>query len=145
MALTTDAYFLFDYRDSVYANLLAEALKREKFVVECKNFTPNDAACLSELEYELSRCRYAVVIFSNHFIFNGDIVTLSKLDALMNKEILTKKKVVLPIHHNISSVEMTKVMPIMAAKMALNSSIHSVDFFIKAFKDVINKAQKVKV
>lgn len=74
-----------------------------------------------KIDQGLSSSRYGVVVLSKAF-FNKEWPQ-DELDALVGKENEERRKVILPIWHNIDAKEVTQFSPILASKLAVRSDV----------------------
>lgn len=74
-----------------------------------------------KIDQGLSNSRYGVVVLSKAF-FNKEWPQ-DELDALVGKENEERRKVILPIWHNIDAKEVTQFSPILASKLAVRSDV----------------------
>lgn len=73
-----------------------------------------------KIDEGLSKSRYGVVVFSPSFFQKK--WPQAELDGLFDREMGGKKKVILPIRHQISIEELRKEVPLLAGKFVLDSS-----------------------
>jgi hypothetical protein len=80
-----------------------------------------------KIDEGLKNSRFGIVILSTHFFKKN--WTQHELDGLVARE-MNGIKVILPIWHKVSKDEVYNYSPTLAGKLALNSSIHSIDEII---------------
>ncbi|UZO79670.1 toll/interleukin-1 receptor domain-containing protein [Aquimarina sp. ERC-38] len=83
----------------------------------------------------LSNSKYGVVILSSSFFKKN--WTQYELDGLVTKE-MEGIKVILPIWHKVSKNEVVSYSPTLADKVALNSSIYSIDEIVERLGELLN-------
>lgn len=84
----------------------------------------------------LSNSKYGVVVLSSSF-FNKNW-TQYELDGLVTKE-MEGRKVILPIWHKVSKNEVVSYSPTLADKVALNSSIYSIEEIVEKLSELLNE------
>ncbi len=113
---------------------LAEALKAESLEVWYDEFELKIGDSLrKKIDNGLSKSKYGIVIISQNFISKN--WTEYELNGMVARE-MNGHKVILPIWHKISKNEVLKYSPSLADKMALNTSIHTIDDIVKALKEL---------
>lgn len=104
---------------------LAEALQAKHAKVWYDEFTLKVGDSLRRnIDRGLANSTYGVVVFSEHF-FKKEW-TNKELDGLVNLEIQGQTRI-LPIWHKVSKDEVSRYSPILADKVALNTSLKSID------------------
>ncbi|MGA9668803.1 MAG: toll/interleukin-1 receptor domain-containing protein [Terracidiphilus sp.] len=86
------------------------------------------------IEMGLANSRYGAVVFSPSFLVKN--WPKAELNGLFARQVQGKKKIILPIWHEITAAEMTKTMPIQVDSVALKSS-EGVESVAKALVEVI--------
>jgi hypothetical protein len=113
---------------------LASALKDNGFEVWYDEFELKIGDSLrSKIDQGLINSRYGIVIISPSFVKKN--WTEYELNGMVARE-MNGHKVILPIWHKISKDEVLKFSPSLADKMALNTSIHTIEDIIKSLKDL---------
>ena len=113
---------------------LAEALKKEGFEVWYDEFELKIGDSLrKKIDNGLSKSRYGIVIVSHSFISKN--WPEYELNGMVARE-MNGHKVILPIWHKITKNEVLEFSPSLADKMALNTSIHTIEDIVKALKDL---------
>ena len=111
---------------------LANELKKNGFEVWYDEFELKIGDSLrKKIDQGLSKSRYGIVIISPSFVKKN--WTEYELNGMVARE-MNGHKVILPIWHKISKDEVLKFSPSLADKMALNTSIHTIDDIIKSLK-----------
>lgn len=82
----------------------------------------------------LSNSRFGTVILSSSFFSKN--WTQYELDGMTAKE-MDGRKMILPIWHKVTKNEVMKFSPTLADKVALNSSIHSIEEIAQQISDVV--------
>lgn len=114
---------------------LAEELERIGVKVWYDEFTLKVGDSLRRsIDKGLSQSKFGVVVLSSSF-FNKNW-TQYELDGLVARE-MEGKKVILPIWHKVSKSEVMKYSPSLADKVAINSSLHSIEEIARQLADVI--------
>ncbi len=113
---------------------LAEALKKEGFEVWYDEFELKIGDSLrKKIDNGLSKSRYGIVIVSHSFISKN--WPEYELNGMVARE-MNGHKVILPIWHKITKNEVLEFSPSLADKMALNTSIHTIEDIVKALKNL---------
>lgn len=113
---------------------LANALKESGFEVWYDEFELKIGDSLrKKIDQGLSKSRYGIVIVSPSFVKKN--WTEYELNGMVARE-MNGHKVILPIWHKISKDEVLKFSPSLADKMALNTSIHTINDIIKSLKEL---------
>jgi hypothetical protein len=116
---------------------LANALSKAGVKVWYDRFELKLGDSLREkIDEGLANSRYGVVILSSHFFKKNWAKT--ELDALVNRQNEDGKKVILPIWHGIGIEEVKKFSPILASKLAAQSS-DSLESIVVQIKKVLNE------
>jgi len=84
----------------------------------------------------LGNSNYGIVVLSSSFFKKN--WTQYELDGLVTKE-MQGVKVILPIWHKVSKNEVVKYSPTLADKVALNSSIFSIEEIADKLKELVNE------
>lgn len=114
---------------------LAQALKAESLEVWYDEFELKIGDSLrKKIDIGLSRSKYGIVIVSQNFIRKN--WTEYELNGMVARE-MDGHKVILPIWHKISKNDVLKYSPTLADKLALNTSIHTIDEIVKALKELL--------
>jgi hypothetical protein len=115
---------------------LAEAIEKAGFKVWYDEFSLNWGDSIRQkIDEGLVNSKYGIVIFSNHFLKKKSW-TEYELNGLVSKE-MDGHKVILPIWHKVTKDEVKSYSPSLADKMALNTSIHSIDEIVEQLKKLI--------
>lgn len=113
---------------------LADALKENGFEVWYDEFELKIGDSLrKKIDEGLSRSRFGIVIISPSFVKKN--WTEYELNGMVARE-MDGHKVILPIWHKITKNEVLKFSPSLADKMALNTSIHTVEDIVEALKEL---------
>ncbi|QOG01917.1 toll/interleukin-1 receptor domain-containing protein [Flavobacterium sp. MDT1-60] len=113
---------------------LADALKENGFEVWYDEFELKIGDSLrKKIDNGLSKSRYGIVIISPSFVKKN--WTEYELNGMVARE-MNGHKVILPIWHKISKDEVLKFSPTLADKMALNTSIHTIQDIINSLKEL---------
>ena len=116
---------------------LANALKEAGIKVWYDRFELKLGDSLrGKIDEGLANSRYGVVVLS-HFFFNKDWPK-TELDALVSKENGQGKKVILPIWHEITRDEVSSYSPILASKLAAQSS-DTIESIVEQINKVLNE------
>jgi len=89
-----------------------------------------------KIDEGLSNSRYGIVVLSSHFFKKKWPKT--ELDALVSRQNEDGKKVILPIWHRIGIEEVKKFSPILASKLAAQSS-DSLESIVTQIENVLNE------
>lgn len=113
---------------------LADALKENGFEVWYDEFELKIGDSLrKKIDNGLSKSRFGIVIISPSFVKKN--WTEYELNGMVARE-MNGHKVILPIWHKISKDEVLKFSPTLADKMALNTSIHTIQDIINSLKEL---------
>lgn len=113
---------------------LANILKDNGFEVWYDEFELKIGDSLrKKIDQGLSKSRYGIVIVSPSFVKKN--WTEYELNGMVARE-MNGHKVILPIWHKISKDEVLEFSPSLADKMALNTSIHTIDDIVKSLIDL---------
>lgn len=113
---------------------LAEALRNSGFEVWYDEFELKIGDSLrKKIDYGLSNANYGIVIVSPSFVKKN--WTEYELNGMVARE-MNGHKVILPIWHKISKDEVLKFSPTLADKLALNTSIHTIDDIVQSLKSL---------
>ena len=113
---------------------LASALRENNFKIWYDEFELKIGDSLrKKIDQGLSRSRYGIVIISPSFVRKN--WTEYELNGMVARE-MNGHKVILPIWHKVSKDEVLKFSPSLADKMALNTSIHTIEDIIKSLKEL---------
>ena len=113
---------------------LAEALRNSGFEVWYDEFELKIGDSLRrKIDYGLSNANYGIVIVSPSFVKKN--WTEYELNGMVARE-MNGHKVILPIWHKISKDEVLKFSPTLADKLALNTSIHTIDDIVQSLKSL---------
>lgn len=113
---------------------LADELKSNGFEVWYDEFELKIGDSLrKKIDTGLSKSRFGIVIISPAFVRKN--WTEYELNGMVAKE-MNGHKVILPIWHKISKDEVLKFSPTLADKMALNTSIHTIQDIINSLKEL---------
>lgn len=123
-------------KDDIVRNL-AEALKAKNFEVWYDEFELQVGDSLRKnIDYGLSNSRYGIVIISPSFVKKN--WPEYELNGMVARE-MNGHKVILPIWHKISKDEVLQFSPTLADKLALNTSIHTIDDIVEQLTSVASK------
>lgn len=123
-------------KDDIVRNL-AEALKAKNFEVWYDEFELQVGDSLRKnIDYGLSNSRYGIVIISPSFVKKN--WPEYELNGMVARE-MNGHKVILPIWHKISKDEVLQFSPTLADKLALNTSIHTIDDIVEQLISVASK------
>lgn len=126
--------------DKDFVRPLAEALRDRGLDVWYDDYALKVGDSLrGSIDKGLSNCRYGVVILSTDFFKKN--WTRYELNGLVMRE-MEGKKVVLPIWHKVTKNDVLKFSPSLADKVALNSSIMSVDEIAKQLVSAIKEPDR---
>lgn len=113
---------------------LAEALRNSGFEVWYDEFELKIGDSLrKKIDYGLSNANYGIVIVSPSFVKKN--WTEYELNGMVARE-LNGHKVILPIWHKITKDEVLKFSPSLADKLALNTSLHTIDDIVENLKNL---------
>lgn len=113
---------------------LAEALKTANFNVWYDEFELHIGDSLrKKIDQGLANSRFGIVIISQNFIRKN--WTEYELNGMVARE-MNGHKVILPIWHKVTKNEVLAYSPTLADKMALNTSLHSIE-------DIVNELKKL--
>jgi flagellar biosynthesis chaperone FliJ len=113
---------------------LAEALKQNGFNVWYDEFELRIGDSLRKsIDNGLINSKYGLVIISPFFIKKN--WTEYELNGMIARE-MNGHKVILPIWHKVTKNEVLKFSPSLVDKLALNTSIHTIEDIIKALKEL---------
>jgi len=87
----------------------------------------------------LAKCRFGIVVLSAHFFEKN--WPQYELDGLVSKE-MTGRKVILPIWHKVSLDEVRSYSPTLADRVALNSSLMSVEQIADELLGVLSEGRR---
>ena len=113
---------------------LAEALRNNGFKVWYDEFELKIGDSLrKKIDYGLSNANYGIVIVSPSFVKKN--WTEYELNGMVARE-MNGHKVILPIWHKITKDEVLKFSPSLADKLALNTSLHTIDDIVENLKNL---------
>ena len=113
---------------------LAEALRSNGFKVWYDEFELKIGDSLrKKIDYGLSNANYGIVIVSPSFVKKN--WTEYELNGMVARE-MNGHKVILPIWHKITKDEVLRFSPSLADKLALNTSIHTIDDIVENLKNL---------
>lgn len=113
---------------------LADSLKENGFEVWYDEFELKIGDSLrKKIDNGLSKSKFGIVIISPSFVKKN--WTEYELNGMVARE-MNGHKVILPIWHKISKDEVLKFSPTLADKMALNTSIHTIQDIINSLKEL---------
>lgn len=114
---------------------LAEALADMGIKVWYDEFTLRVGDSLRKrIDHGLAKARFGVVIISSAFLSKN--WTQYELDGMVSRE-MNGHKMILPIWHKVTKDDVVKFSPTLADKVALNTSISSVEEIADQLKEVI--------
>lgn len=103
------------------ARPLADALTLRGFHVWYDEFSLTLGDSLRErIDHGLAKSRFGIVILSPNFFAKE--WPKKELDALVGREVQSKKKIILPIWHNVDHKTVAKFSPLLAGKIAASTS-----------------------
>jgi hypothetical protein len=118
-----------------FVRLLAQKLKEQGLNIWYDEFELKVGDSLRRsIDNGLKNSRYGIVVLSTSF-FNKNWPQY-ELDGLVTRE-MNGIKVILPIWHKVSKDEVLKYSPSLADKVALNSSLHSIDEIVAELRKFI--------
>lgn len=113
---------------------LAEALRNDGFEVWYDEFELKIGDSLrKKIDYGLSNANYGIVIVSPSFVKKN--WTEYELNGMVARE-MNGHKVILPIWHKITKDEVLKFSPSLADKLALNTSLHTIEDIVENLKNL---------
>jgi len=113
---------------------LAEALRESGFQVWYDEFELKIGDSLrKKIDLGLINSKFGIVIISPSFVRKN--WTEYELNGMVARE-MNGHKVILPIWHKITKDEVLKFSPTLADKMALNTSIHTIDDIVASLKEL---------
>lgn len=119
---------------------LANALKEADIKVWYDRFELKLGDSLRDkIDEGLANSRYGIIILSHYFFEKKKKWTRTELDALVTLENQKGEKVILPIWHRISVEEVEKHSPILASKLAAQSS-DSLESIVIQIENVLNES-----
>lgn len=114
---------------------LAEALKENGFQVWYDEFELKIGDSLrKKIDSGLINSKYGIIIVSPSFVKKN--WPEYELNGMVARE-MNGHKVILPIWHKITKDEVLKFSPTLADKMALNTSIHTINDIVNSLKEII--------
>ena len=125
--------------DKDFVRKLANGLIKQGLKVWYDEFTLKLGDSLRRsIDYGLANSRYGIVVLSPSF-FQKEWPQ-KELEGLVSRED-GKRKVILPIWHEVDKEQVKRYSPILADRLAVSSS-KSVDFVIKEIVDVVKGSQE---
>ncbi|REC51201.1 MULTISPECIES: toll/interleukin-1 receptor domain-containing protein [Chryseobacterium] len=113
---------------------LAEALRESGFQVWYDEFELKIGDSLrKKIDLGLINSKFGIVIISPSFVRKN--WTEYELNGMVARE-MNGHKVILPIWHKITKDEVLKFSPTLADKMALNTSIHTIDDIVASLREL---------
>ena len=101
---------------------LAELLREQGYEVWYDEFSLQLGDSLRRgIDSGLKRCSYGIVVLSHNFF--GKEWPQKELDALTTREASEAKKLILPVWHDISAVEVTSYSPMLADKVGVSTKV----------------------
>ena len=89
-----------------------------------------------KIDHGLARSRYGIVVLSSAFFIKN--WPQYELDGMVARE-MDGRKVILPIWHKVSKSEVLNFSPTLADKVAINSSISSMDEIVSQILEVVGE------
>ncbi|SSH18650.1 Uncharacterized protein containing a TIR (Toll-Interleukin 1-resistance) domain [Klebsiella pneumoniae] len=89
----------------------------------------------------LKKASYGIVVLSHAFFSKK--WTQYELDSLINRAVNDENKVLLPIWHNIDATEVAEYSHYLADKLALQTTIHSIDEIAKELSKIAYKRRSI--
>lgn len=89
----------------------------------------------------LKKASYGIVVLSHAFFSKK--WTQYELDSLINRAVNDENKVLLPIWHNIDAAEVAEYSHYLADKLALQTTIHSIDEIAKELSKIAYKRRSI--
>lgn len=124
---------------STFVAPLATAIEKAGYAVWYDNFTLKWGDSLRQsIERGLANSRYGIVVLSKAFFRKR--WPQAELDAMFERE-ESDKKSILPIWHGVSETEVREHCPIVAGRLAMDST-EGIDNILLALKDVIGAPHK---
>lgn len=131
-----DVFICHDSRDKEFAGKLAFDLGNSLVKVWYDEYSLEIGDSLtSKIQDGISKTKFGIIVLSKNFLSNERWVKF-ELQSLMTKQIISEKKVILPIWHGITPTDL-KDYPWLLDKVALNSDIgvKGIAFKIKTLVD----------
>ena len=117
---------LMQQKIKIVCRSLAELLKAKGINVWYDEFSLGWGKSLRKtIDYGLANSRFGVVVLSKSFIKKD--WTEYELNGLTAREMSGEDQVILPIWHEVSKSDILKFSPTLVDKMALNTSINTID------------------
>ncbi len=140
-----DVFVSHAFEDKEFARALADGLSKHGLRVWFDGFELKVGDSLRRsIDYGLSKSRFGAVVLSPSFFAKE--WTQKELDALTARE-TKNKKIILPIWHNISILEIRKYSPLLADRLAINSVVgvdKTVDNLVAAIRLSTPRSRKNK-
>ncbi|SOD13858.1 toll/interleukin-1 receptor domain-containing protein [Pedobacter xixiisoli] len=119
-----------------FVRIFADGLKNEGFNVWYDEFELKIGDSLrKKIDQGLSKSKYGIVVISPDFMKKN--WTEYEFNGMIARE-MNGQKVILPIWHKVTKDEVLSFSPSLADKMALNTSINSIEEIIAHLKDLSN-------
>lgn len=119
-----------------FVRVLADRLRTSGFLVWYDEFELKIGDSLrKKIDQGLSKSKYGIVVISPDFIKKN--WTEYEFSGMIARE-MNGQKVILPIWHKVTKDEVLAFSPSLADKMALNTSINSIDEIISHLKDLLH-------
>jgi hypothetical protein len=119
-----------------FVRVLADRLRTSGFSVWYDEFELKIGDSLrKKIDQGLSKSKYGIVVISPDFIKKN--WTEYEFSGMIARE-MNGQKVILPIWHKVTKDEVLAFSPSLADKMALNTSINSIDEIISHLKDLLH-------
>jgi hypothetical protein len=135
-----DVFVSHAFEDKEFARAIADSLSKKDLKVWFDEFELHVGDSLRRsIDKGLSKSRFGIVVLSPSFFAKE--WTQKELDALTAREI-EGKKIILPIWHNISAKEIRKYSPLLADKLAIDSSLgikQVIDSLVLSMEHALNK------
>lgn len=107
---------------------------------DTKRMAPGDSM-REKIDDGLKKSRFGIVILSPNYIADGKYWTKSELNGLFQKESIGGK-VLIPIWHRLTKKDVMNYSPILADRLALNTSSNSPTEIAEIIKDMIVKPEE---
>ena len=120
----------------LFVKPLVQALIKKGYKIWYDEFTLKVGDSLRRcIDSGLKNSKYGIVILSNAFFEKN--WTQYELDGLVNRE-MNGHKVILPIWHMVTKNQVQKYSPTLADKVAINSSISTIDEIVNQLSEVLD-------
>lgn len=132
-----DAFISYAREDEEFVHPLAQALSEKGYNIWYDKFALSVGDSLRRtIDKGLATSRYGIVILSSAFFAKN--WPQYELDGLVAKE-MYGEKVILPIWHRVSKDEVISYSPSLADKVAINSSLSSIEEIVQQLGEVLEQ------